>query len=164
MVSMSEPQCLFNRRNFLNTAATLSAGVSGLALMPDTVLASDDAINILGPRPGYSPQIGTFVSMLTWMQTAVPSAVKSLTQKDLDHLFDSNANRIALLLHLAATETYYQMNTFDGKKWDSWPDAVKQKWDPAMNLGKSGRATISLITWTSSRRRERSRWRNSVTR
>ena len=81
--------------------------------------------------------------MLTWMQTAVPSAVKGLTQKDLDHLFDANANTIgALLLHLAATETYYQMNTFEGKKWDSWPDAVKQKWDPAMNLGKSGRATI----------------------
>jgi hypothetical protein len=46
------------------------------------------------------------------------------------------------MMHLAATETYYQMNTFEGKKWDSWPDAVKQKWDPAMNLGDEGRKTI----------------------
>ena len=69
--------------------------------------------------------------------------MKGLTQQDLDHLFDSNANTIgALLLHLAATETYYQMNTFEGKKWDSWPEAVKQKWDPAMGLGKLGRETI----------------------
>ena len=47
-----------------------------------------------------------------------------------------------MLLHLAATETYYQMNTFEKIKWDSWPDAVKQKWDPAMNLGDAGRKTI----------------------
>jgi hypothetical protein len=43
---------------------------------------------------------------------------------------------------LAATETYYQFNTFDGMKWDSWSDAVKQKWDAAMNLGAAGRSTI----------------------
>jgi GH15 family glucan-1,4-alpha-glucosidase len=66
-----------------------------------------------------------------------------LTKQDLDYLFDAHANSIgALLLHLAATETYYQMNTFQGTKWDTWPDAVKQKWDPAMNLGDLGRKTI----------------------
>ena len=27
-------------------------------------------------------------------------------------------------------------------KWDSWPAAVKQKWDAAMNLGDAGRMTI----------------------
>ena len=27
-------------------------------------------------------------------------------------------------------------------KWDSWSDAVKEKWDPAMNLGDAGRKTI----------------------
>jgi uncharacterized damage-inducible protein DinB len=140
---MSEPVCLFNRRNFLNTAAAVSAGASSFGFAASAVAATDSGINILGPRPGYSPQIGVFVSMLTWMQTAVPSAVKGLSPKDLDYLFDANANTIgALLLHLAATETYYQMNTFEGMKWDSWPDAVKKKWDPAMNLGKAGRASI----------------------
>ena len=48
----------------------------------------------------------------------------------------------ALMLHLAATEVYYGLNTFDGLKWDSWPDSVKKQWDPAMNLGKAGRDTI----------------------
>ena len=81
--------------------------------------------------------------MLTWMREAVLSFPKGLTQPDLDHLFDRNANTIgALLLHLAATETYYQMNTFDGMKWSSWSNEVKQKWDPAMDLGDAGRKSI----------------------
>jgi hypothetical protein len=63
---------------------------------------------VIGPKPGYTPQVGTLVSMLTYIQTAVTSSVKGLTMADLDHLFDANANTIgALLLHLAATETYY---------------------------------------------------------
>jgi len=52
---------------------------------------------------------------------------------------DRNANTIgALMLHLAATETYYQLNTFENKKWDTWADSVKQQWDAAMNLGDAG--------------------------
>jgi uncharacterized damage-inducible protein DinB len=77
--------------------------------------------------------------MLTWMREAndVISATKGLTEADLDHLFDANANTIgALMLHLAAAETYYQMNTFDGMKWGSWPESVKKQWDAAMGLGE----------------------------
>jgi uncharacterized damage-inducible protein DinB len=116
-------------------------------LHPEPAAAATDppGLDILGPRPGYSPQVGTFVSMLTWMREAngVIRATKGLTQADLDHLFDPHANSIgALMLHLAATETYYQMNTFDGMKWDSWSAPVKQKWDPAMGLGDAGRKTI----------------------
>lgn len=102
-------------------------------------------LNIIGPKAGYSPQVGILVSMLTWMREAngVLSATEGLTAADLDVLFDKNANSIgALMLHLAATETYYQLNTFDGKKWDTWSDSVKQQWDPAMNLGDAGRKSI----------------------
>jgi hypothetical protein len=134
---------LQNRRAFLNSAAAATAGVAAFIARPEPSFGGDETINIIGPKPGYSPQVGTLVSMLTWMQAVIPSAVRGLSQKDLDYLFDANANTIgALLLHLAATETYYQMNTFDGMKWGSWSDAVKQKWDPAMNLGKLGRDTI----------------------
>lgn len=125
-----------NRRSFLSAAAAISAGASGL-------IAADESISIIGPKPGYSPQVGTLVSMLTWMQTTASLSARGLKQADLDYLFDSHANTIgALLLHLAATETYYQMNTFDGMAWDSWPNTVKQKWDAAMGLGKAGRDTI----------------------
>jgi uncharacterized damage-inducible protein DinB len=135
------------RRSFLGaSAATVTAGLCASLLPAQPSLAADATdLNVLGPRPGYSPQIGVFVSQLTWMRDAngVLSATKGLTQADLDVLFDQTANSIgALMLHLAATETYYGMHTFDGMKWDSWPDAVKQKWDPAMNLGDAGRKSI----------------------
>lgn len=129
-----------SRRTFLKTTV---ATASGIAIPGSAFAAAPDGINILGPKPGYTPQIGTLVSMLTWMRPAVTRPVRGLSQTQLDWLFDANANSIgALLLHLAATETYYQMNTFEGMKWDSWPDTVKQKWDPAMNLGDAGRKTI----------------------
>jgi uncharacterized damage-inducible protein DinB len=134
------------RRSFLRGgAAAVTAGICGVLPLAAAGQADPAGLNILGPKPGYTPQVGTFVSMLTWMRDAngVLRATKGLTQAELDVLFDANANTIgALMLHLAAAETYYQMNTFDGMKWDSWSDAVKQKWDAAMNLGDAGRKTI----------------------
>src|ERR1700744_3172894 len=130
-----------SRRTFLRASAVAGMG----AVLPGVPLAAPAAgsVTIVGPKPGYSPQIGTLVSMLAWVRPAVTQPVKGISQANLDVLFDANANSIgALPLHLAATETYYQMNTFDGMKWDSWADAVKQKWDPAMNLGDAGRASI----------------------
>ena len=145
---MSGPILLPNRRQFLAGAA-LTAGTLGMSLsghstaMPDITDPRDTDLLVIGPRPGYTPDIGTMVSELTYIQSAVLSSVKGLTQPDLDHLFDANSNSIgALLLHLAATETYYQMNTFDNKKWDSWSEDLKKKWDPAMNLGDAGRKEI----------------------
>src|ERR1700743_1952946 len=138
-----------NRRGFLKNSTALGFGLCGLsaaALLPPPAQAADAAgLDILGPKPGYSPQVGTLVSMLTWMREAngIITATKGLTEADLDHLFDANANSIgALMLHLAATETYYQMNTFDGMKWDSWPQSVKKQWDAASELGDAGRKTI----------------------
>jgi len=64
-------------------------------------------VNIIGPKEGYSPQIGTLVSMMTWMRMVVLMSVKGMNQEDLDFLLDNKANRIgALLLHLAATDVY----------------------------------------------------------
>jgi uncharacterized damage-inducible protein DinB len=141
-------QCLSDRRSFLKGSAALTASFSalfGAFSLSESAQASDSNLNILGPRPGYAPQVGTFVSEFTWMREAngVISATKGLTTADLDYLIDPKANTIgALMLHVAATETYYQLNTFEGKKWDSWPDSVKQQWDAAMNLGDAGRKAI----------------------
>lgn len=134
---------IFKRRTFLGTSMAALA----VSVLPSTSIhaAEDSGENILGPRAGYSPAVGTFVSQLTWMreQNGVLNHTKGLTQSDLDYLFDKNANSVgALMLHLAATEVYYGMNTFGGMKWDSWSDDVKKKWDAAMNLGDAGRAQI----------------------
>ena len=127
----------------MKAAVAAAGGVSAMALLPDPAWSKDDEINLIGPKAGYSPQIGTMVSMLTWMRMVVLRSVDGMSQRDLDYLFDSNANTIgALLLHLAATETYYQMNTFEGKAWDSWPETVKQKWDTPMGLGEPARKAI----------------------
>jgi len=47
-----------------------------------------------------------------------------------------------MLLHLAATERYYQLHTFDGMKWDSWNESIKKQWDLPMNLGAEARAKL----------------------
>jgi uncharacterized damage-inducible protein DinB len=140
---MKEQRCGVPRRGFLQYTVGAAGLVSAGSLFAATPATEDTKINIIGPKTGYSPQVGTLVSMLTWMRQAVVSSTKDLTQTDLDHLFDSRANTIGeLMLHLVATETYYQMNTFEGIKWDSWSDEIKRKWDPAMNLGDAGRNTI----------------------
>src|ERR1700720_3518589 len=133
-----------SRRGFIKRTATMTAGLAGLGMIPGFAAdTADTGVNIIGPKPGYSPQVGTMVSMLTWIQEAVVRPVAGMTKQDLDYLFDAHANSIgALLLHLAATETYYQMNTFQGMKWDSWPDEVKKKWDIPMNLGEPARKAI----------------------
>src|SRR5579872_1083169 len=139
-IEVSPTNPLTTRRSFVGAgAAALAVGLC--EALPDAAYADTSSPNMLGPLPGYSPQIGTFVSQLTWMRevNGVLDATKNLTQADLDFLFDKNANTIgALMLHLAATETYYQMNTFDGMAWDSWSENIKKKWDPAMNLGDAG--------------------------
>jgi uncharacterized damage-inducible protein DinB len=141
-----DSQNLPTRRSFLaGSTAVMAAGLYTPAMADAAAPEGVTDLNIIGPRSGYSPQIGTFVSMLTWMREAngVLRATEGLSQADLDYLFDPNANSIgALMLHLAAAETYYQMNTFDGMKWDSWSEAIKQKWDGAMDLGDAGRKTI----------------------
>jgi hypothetical protein len=79
-----------DRRSFLKHSTVLSAGLCGFVgeiLHPESAAAAKDpaGLDIIGPKPGYSPQVGTFVSMLTWMREAngVISATKGLTQADL---------------------------------------------------------------------------------
>ena len=47
-----------------------------------------------------------------------------------------------MLLHLAATERYYQLNTFDQMEWGTWSDEIKEEWDLPMNLGEEAREVI----------------------
>src|ERR1700733_10480544 len=114
-----------NRRTFLKGTAAVSAA---MMLPPVSPAAPVEGMNILGPRPGYTPQVGTLVSMLTWMRPAGTRPVQGITQANLDYLFDANANSIgALLLHLAATETLYQLMTFEGLEYEHFPAVWKEK-------------------------------------
>jgi uncharacterized damage-inducible protein DinB len=136
---------LSTRRRFVETTGVaVLAGLCGSTAHADTAPAVN-LPNVLGPRAGYSPHVGSFVSMLTWMreQNGVLKATEKLSQQELDSLFDANANTIgALMMHLAAVETYFQMNTFDAMKWGTWPQEISRKWHPAMELGSAGREAI----------------------
>ena len=134
-----------DRRTFLKTSAVLSCGLSGI--LPSALHAapapSEEGWNIIGPREGFSPQIGTLVSMLTWMRGVVLSSVKGLKTAQLDYLHDAKANTIgALLLHLAALERLYQIHTFDGRKWNDWDVETGKRWGPASALGREARKVI----------------------
>lgn len=135
-----------SRRGFVaGSVAAVAAGVCVPFAEPAHALEEKELPNVLGPRAGYSPMVGMFVSQLTWQreQNGVLRATEKLSQADLDYLFDKNANSIgALMLHLAAAEKYYSMNTFGGMKWGTWSDAIKKQWDAALDLGDAGRAQI----------------------
>ena len=136
------PTNAFGRRHFIKFSAGLA---SGLAVLPTPGLGNGfraaEGINIIGPREGYSPQLGTFVSMLDWIRESVVHAVKGLKPEELDFLMDPKANTIgAMLLHLAATETIYQDLTLYNLK--DFSGANKKKFGVAMELGEEGRKQI----------------------
>ena len=103
----------------------------------------DNDDNIIGPKEGYSPQIGTLVSMMAWLRPQITRSVKGLTVEQLDFLLDDKANTIgALLYHLAATDAFYHEHTFKGVNWGSWDEMTKKKFEVAMELGDEGRKMI----------------------
>ena len=133
------------RRNFIKKATALTTGLTGIALLPQSGWAMDkspeDNIHIIGPKEGFSPQIGTLVSMMNWMRVTVMGSVKNMTKEELDYLHDPKSNTIgAMLLHLVATEVFYTANTFEGRQ--DYNEAEKSKWGPAMSLGDEGRKKI----------------------
>jgi hypothetical protein len=135
-----------DRRHFLGGAACLTAGAGFVLAAGDESVAwasESESLGVIGPKEGYAPHLGTLSSMMAFMRNQVVRSVTGMKLADLDFLLDGKANTIgALLLHLAATETYYQLHTFQGLAWGAWPDAVKQKWDAASALGDAGRASI----------------------
>jgi hypothetical protein len=112
--------------------------------------------------------MGTLVSEMAWMREAVLRSTKGMTQDQLDFLLDNKANRIgALLLHLAATEKLYQLNTFD----NVGPDALDKspafktgscRWISANPHARLSRATVSIITSICCMRVAKKLWLNSA--
>lgn len=140
-----------NRRGFLRISGAVACGFAGTAVcLPVVAAGADDrqigpdpGPNVFGPREGYSPQIGTLVSMLNWMRGVILGPVQGLTVRQLDYLHDAKANSIgALLLHLAAIERLYQIHTFEGKKWGDVDDETKKEWNVPAALGKEARKSI----------------------
>lgn len=110
-----------DRRNFIKKTSLPALGSSSLLAFSNfsSTLPSftQDGINIVGP--------------------------KGISVQDLDYLIDDKANSIgAMLWHLAATERFYQIHTFEGKKWGDWSKEDDELWSTAMGLGDNARKEI----------------------
>jgi uncharacterized damage-inducible protein DinB len=98
---------------------------------------SSSAQNTIEPPKGYSNDIGNMISMLDNLKGRVESNVTNLDQAGTDFLLDENANSAgAIIYHLAATEAYYQVYTFEKRQFN---EEEKQLWETALNLGETAR-------------------------
>jgi hypothetical protein len=140
-----------DRRSFLRSSGALVCGLTGgTAFLAGGAMAAESersgpeqGPNIIGPREPFSPHIGTLVSMLNWMRRVVLKSVEGLTVAELDYLHDAKANRIgALLLHRAAIERLYQLDSFEGRKWGDVDKETKNEWTVSVDLGNEARQGI----------------------
>jgi len=132
-----------NRRNFVRTSAALTASTLAFEAIVNPAnadIATTAGPYFIGPTEGYSPQIGTLVSMLNYNRMTVLNAVGGMTMDQLDFLFDKKANSIgALLMHLGATNAFYHVNTFEKRELN---EPETKLWGSAMELGDKGRSEI----------------------
>jgi hypothetical protein len=92
------------------------------------------------PLPGFTPTIGRRVGMLTQARQGLLSAVRGLSEAQLDHRHDATSNTIgALLAHAEAVERWYQVLTFEDRKPDEGADPL---WQAALDLGEAGRRLL----------------------
>jgi uncharacterized damage-inducible protein DinB len=92
------------------------------------------------PKEGYSPNIGLMVAMLEDLKYQITEEVQDLSQSETDFQFDEKANSIgALVMHLAATEAYYQIETLEGRKWT---DEEKSLWGIGAGLNEESKRQL----------------------
>jgi uncharacterized damage-inducible protein DinB len=76
----------------------------------------------------YSPNISTLVSMMKLTRTITLHAARGLSVEQLDYLHDKESNSIGMLLfHIATTEKWYQIETFEGRV--EFTEEEKKFWD-----------------------------------
>lgn len=110
------------------------------AIMSLTLLFSIPAhAQKIKQEKGFTPHIGVVVSMLDDLKDRVTGSVKGLSIEETDFLLDEEANRIgAMIYHLAATEKYYQLYTFEGRDFNF----EERNWELAQRLGDNARENL----------------------
>lgn len=115
-----------------------SEGNHSLKIHGQNIARTDS--NYIGPIEGYTPQIGTLISMLNNLSERVEYTIGGMTQAELDYQMDEKSNSIgALVMHLAATELYYQEATFGQSNLS---EKEMEELRIAMELGDEGRQNI----------------------
>ena len=136
-----------NRRSFLVTGAALT-GSLGLWTIPaqgKSIESNKDpkSIYMTGPQEGYSPMVGTLLSTMTMMRQWLKDTGTGLSVAQLDFQIDDKSNSIgAMMHHLAATEKFYQYNTFKNMAWPEIAEELGEEWNLPMNLGPAAREAL----------------------
>jgi len=137
-----------NRRDFIRKGAMVCGGIMVLPQAHAHAHTDEETSTVedyytIGPKKGFSPAIGTMVSMLNVMRKVVLKECKNLSIEDLDFQFDEKANSLgAILLHLAATEMDYQYYFKKYKRFrGDWNDDQEKQLEEAKYLG-DGREII----------------------
>lgn len=100
------------------------------------ILAKSNAQEIK-PQQGYSHDIGNMVAMLDDIKGRIHRITMNLNQDQVDFLLDDQANRIgAMVMHLASTEAFYQVYTFENREFNAEEEA---KWMTGLMLGENAR-------------------------
>jgi uncharacterized damage-inducible protein DinB len=99
-----------------------------------------ESLLIIGQKDGLGPEFSKLVSMMDYARFTTIAEVKNLTVKELDFLYDEDANSIGMLLeHFAAVEKAYQIITFgNGDLTDEEAAAL----NPGLDLGKPAQEQI----------------------
>lgn len=96
--------------------------------------------NTIKEVKGYSAHIGTTIAMLEDLKARITGSVRSLNLEETDFLLDEDANTVgAMILHLAATEKYYQVYTFENRGFNA---EERKIWNTPMNLGDRARKEL----------------------
>ncbi|NQX71431.1 DUF664 domain-containing protein [Paenibacillus alba] len=89
---------------------------------------------------GYTPQISRLMSMMNYARYTTLHSVEGLTTEQLDYRVDETSNSIgALLLHFAAVEYAYQLETFEHRELN---EEEMRTWGAALELGDAAREQI----------------------
>jgi uncharacterized damage-inducible protein DinB len=103
-------------------------------------MVNNEQLYLITDISGFTPQISRLLSMMNYARHTTLNAVKELTTEELDFILDQQGNSIGgLLLHFAAVEYAYQVDTFEGRELD---ENEMTKWGSALKLGEEGRINI----------------------
>lgn len=92
------------------------------------------------PPKGYSHDIGNMVAMLDDIKGRIHRITMNMSQEQVDFLLDDQANRIgAMIMHLAATEKFYQVYTFENREFN---EDEEKEWMTGLMLGDNAREEL----------------------
>ena len=80
------------------------------------------------------------VAMLEGLKHQITEEAQGLSQSETDFKFNEKANSIgALVMHLVATEAYYQIETLEGRQWT---DEGKSLWGIGAGLNEESKSQL----------------------